>query len=65
MEDTIDGRKRMTTPTRNGNLLLLEQKGNKGEKDSKMTREVDGDTMLMKLIVDDTVCTRIYKRILE
>ena len=64
-EDTIDGRKTQTTPTREGNLLKLEQKGNKGEKDSVMTRQCDGDIITMKLIVDNIVCTRIYKRIVE
>ena len=64
-EDTIDGRKTQTTPTREGNFLKLDQKGNKGEKDSVMTRQLDGDTITMKLIVDNVVCTRIYKRILD
>jgi hypothetical protein len=65
LEDTIDGRKTQTMPTRTGNLLVLQQKGQGGEKDSAMTREVEGDTMTMQLIVGDIVCTRIYKRILE
>ena len=65
VEDTIDGRKTQTTPTREGNFLKLDQKGGKGEKDSVMTRELDGDIITMKLIVDDIVCTRIYKRIME
>lgn len=65
LEDTIDGRKTETTPTRNGNLLVLDQRGQKGDKDSKMTRELEGDVMIMKLFVDDVICTRIYKRILE
>lgn len=64
-EDTIDGRRTQTTPTREGNFLKLDQKGNKGEKDSVMTRQLDGDTITMKLIVDNIVCTRIYKRIVE
>lgn len=65
VEDTIDGRKTQTTPTREGNFLKLDQKGGKGEKDSVMTRELDGDIITMKLIVDNIVCTRIYKRIME
>ena len=65
LEDTIDGRKTQTTPTREGNFLKLDQKGSKGEKDSVMTRELDGDIITMKLIVDNIVCTRIYKRIME
>lgn len=65
LEDTIDGRKTETTPTRVGNLLTLDQKGQRGEKDSVMTREVEGDLMTMQLIVGDVVCTRIYKRIYD
>lgn len=65
LEDTIDGRRTETTPTRSENLLTLDQKGQRGEKDSVMTREVDGDVMTMKLIVGDVTCTRIYKRIHE
>ena len=66
-EDTIDGRKTQTTPTREGNFLMLDQKGDKsrGEKDSVMTRDLVGDTIKMELIVDNIVCTRIYKRIIE
>ena len=66
-EDTIDGRKTQTTPTREGNFLKLDQKGDKsrGEKDSVMTRDLVGDTIKMELIVDNIVCTRIYKRIIE
>ena len=65
IEDTIDGRKTQTIPTRDGNLLKLDQKGDKskGEKDSVMTRDLVGDVITMKLIVDNVVCTRIYKRI--
>jgi len=65
VEDTIDGRRTQTTPTREENFLKLDQKGNKGEKDSLMTRQLDGDIITMKLIVDNIVCTRIYKRICE
>jgi len=65
VEDTLDGRKANTTATRKGNLLTLTQRGNPGEKDTLMTREVKGDTMHMELIVDDIVCTRVYKRILD
>lgn len=65
LEDTIDGRRTETTPTREGNLLVLDQRGQRGEKDSLMTREVDGDIMTMKLIVGDVVCTRVYKRIYD
>ena len=66
-EDTIDGRKTQTMPTRIGNFLKLDQKGDKskGEKDSVMTRDLVGDIITMKLIVDNVVCTRIYKRIEE
>ena len=54
-------------PTRIGNFLKLDQKGDKskGEKDSVMTRDLVGDIITMKLIVDNVVCTRIYKRIQE
>ena len=65
LEDTIDGRRTETTPTREGNLLVLDQRGQRGEQDSVMTRQVDGDIMTMKLIVGDVVCTRIYKRIYD
>ena len=65
IEDTIDGRKTETTPTRVGNILTLDQKGQRGEKDSVMTRQVEGDVMMMQLIVGDVVCTRVYKRIYE
>ena len=67
IEDTIDGRKTQTIPTRTGNFLKLDQKGDKskGEKDSVMTRDLVGDVITMKLIVDNVVCTRIYKRIDE
>ena len=64
-EDTIDGRKTQTSANRTGNLLVLDQRGAGGQKDSVMTREVDGDIMTMKLIVDNITCLRIYKRILE
>ena len=66
-EDTIDGRRTQTTPTREGNFLKLDQKGDKsrGEKDSVMTRDLVGDTFTMEMIVDNVVCTRIYKRIIE
>jgi len=66
-EDTIDGRRTQTTATRTGNLLVLDQKGDKekGEKDSVMTREVKGDLMTMKLIVDNITCVRVYKRMQE
>merc|ERR1719397_256655 len=64
-EDTIDGRKTQTSANRTGNLLVLDQRGVGGQRDSVMTREVDGDIMTMKLIVDNITCLRIYKRILE
>ena len=66
-EDTIDGRKTQTMPTRIGNFLKLDQKGDKsrGEKDSVMTRDLVGDIFTMKMMVDNVVCTRIYKRIEE
>ena len=66
-EDTIDGRKTQTMPTRIGNFLKLDQKGDKsrGEKDSVMTRDLVGDVFTMKMMVDNVVCTRIYKRIEE
>lgn len=66
-EDVIDGRKTQTTATRTGNLLVLDQKGDKtrGDKDSVMTREVEEDLMTMKLMVDNVTCVRIYKRMQE
>ena len=35
------------------------------EKDSRMVRDFQGDTMFMQLIVDDVVCKRVYERIKE
>ena len=64
-EPTLDGRVTQTMPTREGNVLTLVQKGDpsKKEKDSKIIRDFQGDTMYMQLIVDNVVCKRIYQRI--
>ena len=76
-ETTIDGRITETTPTLEGHVLTLNQKGNpnKNEKDTQMVREfcrsngdiTDGplDTMLLTMQVDDIVCTREYSRIYD
>merc|ERR1712079_4602 len=64
-ETTVDGSVTKTTPTRKGNFLSLEQKGNKekGEKDTRMTRDFQGDVFYMEIWVEDTVCKRVYERI--
>lgn len=66
-EPTLDGRVTKTTASRLGNVLTLDQKGDpaKHEKDSKMIRDFQGDSMYMSLIVEDVVCKRVYQRISE
>ncbi|WAR02870.1 FABP1-like protein [Mya arenaria] len=58
-EVTGDGRKLKTTVTLEGQKLIQTQVG---EVDSILTREWDGDTMIMTLKAKDAVCTRTYKR---
>ncbi|KAH3890912.1 sodium/calcium exchanger regulatory protein 1-like [Dreissena polymorpha] len=58
-EVTGDGRKCKTTFTLEGKKLTQVQKGTP---DSVITREWDGDSMIMILSTDDAVCTRTYKR---
>ena len=76
-ESTIDGRVTETTPIRNGNVIILDQKGNpsRKEKDTQMVREFvrsedapsNGpfDLMLLTMQVDNVVCKRVYTRINE
>ena len=66
-ETTLDGRVAQTVACRDGDVLILDQRGNKakGEKDSKMIRDFKGDMMYMQLIAEGVVCKRVYKRIVE
>jgi len=64
-EQTPDGRNTQTIAERSGNVLTLLQKGDKsrGELDSKMIRDFQGDVMLMELTAGEAICKRVYKRI--
>ena len=76
-EETIDGRLTVTTPIRNGNIIIFDQKGSIGrnEKDTQMVREFTRsadaspngpfDLMLITMLVDDVVCRRSFTRISE
>ena len=66
-EDTLDGRVTDTTATRVGNILTLDQQGDKsrGDLDSKQIRDFNGDKMLMSLVVQDVVCHRYYEKVKE
>ena len=66
-EETLDGRITLTTPSRLGNVLTLDQQGNPDKKElsSKQVREFNGDKMLMSLIVEDVICLRHYEKIIE
>ena len=66
-EETLDGRITLTTATRIGNVLSLDQQGDsaKNELSSKQIRDFNGDKMLMSLIVEDIVCLRHYEKVLE
>jgi len=63
-ETTGDGRKVMTTFTlENGNRLVQKQKATKsGEKDTEITREVNGDDLVVTMQVEDVQAKRVYKR---
>ncbi|GAB6030059.1 DNA-binding proteins Bright/BRCAA1/rbp1 [Chamberlinius hualienensis] len=58
-ENTADGRKVKTTVTKDGNKLIQTQKG---DKDSVLIREFNGNEMKMTLKADDVVCTRVYQK---
>jgi len=66
-EDTLDGRVTDTTATRVGNILTLDQVGDKSRNDldSKQIRDFNGDKMLMSLVVQDVVCHRYYEKVKE
>ncbi|XP_071448232.1 fatty acid-binding protein, muscle isoform X1 [Hetaerina americana] len=57
-EETVDGRKVKSVVTKDGNKLIHVQKG---EKETTIIREFNGDEMKAILKVDDVVCTRVYK----
>lgn len=62
-EDTLDGRKAKTTFTLEGGKLVQTQKATKpNEKDSSLTREVDGDKMRTICKCEDVTSVRTYKR---
>jgi len=62
-ETTIDGRPVKTIFTLDGNKLVQTQKGTKPEdKDSIITREVQGDKLIAKLKCEDVEATRTYAR---
>jgi len=63
-ETTGDGRKVLTTFTlENGNKLIQRQKATKkDEKDSTITREVNGDDLVVTMQVEDVQAKRTYKR---
>ncbi|TRY80364.1 hypothetical protein TCAL_02999 [Tigriopus californicus] len=67
IEVTLDGRTTHTYPTRKGNVIHLDQRGDpiKKEKDSVMIRDFQGDIMHMQIIVGQVVCKRVYERIKE
>ena len=44
-------------------LTALTGNKDKGEKDTKMTRDFQGDLFYMEIWVDDVVCKRTYERI--
>jgi hypothetical protein len=58
-ETTADDRKMKTTFTLDGNKLTQDQKG---EIPSVITREVDGDKMVVKCMAKDVVATRYYAK---
>ncbi|XP_046385331.1 fatty acid-binding protein, muscle isoform X2 [Ischnura elegans] len=57
-EETVDGRKVKSVITKDGNKLVHIQKG---DKETTIIREFNGDEMKAILKVDDIVCTRVYK----
>ena len=67
-ETVIDGRVTRTTPTREGNVIALDQRADKGkkEKDTRMVRDFRGDKMLLEMTIEgsDIVCKRVYERII-
>ena len=66
-ETVIDGRVTRTTPTREGNVIVLDQRADKSkkEKDTKMVRDFRGDKMFLEMTIEgsDIVCKRVYERI--
>ena len=66
-ETVIDGRVTRTTPTREGNVIVLDQRADKSkkEKDTKMVRDFRGDKMFLDMTIEgsDIVCKRVYERI--
>ncbi|XP_023324660.1 fatty acid-binding protein, adipocyte [Eurytemora carolleeae] len=63
VENTSDGRKVTTVATRSGNVLTLNQRGSGGQKSTTIVREINGDTMINRLIVDNVTSVRVFKRI--
>jgi len=63
-ETTGDGRQLKTTITlENGNRLVQRQRAIKdGDKESVITREVNGDDLVVTMQVEDVEAKRIYKR---
>lgn len=60
-ETTGDGRKVKSLVSWDGDKLVHKQTGE--PKDTTITREFTDDTMKMVLVVDDIVCTRVYKKV--
>ncbi|KAL3857011.1 hypothetical protein ACJMK2_011944 [Sinanodonta woodiana] len=58
-EVTLDGRKVKTTVTLEGQKLTCYQKG---EPDSVLVREFNGNEMILWLTANGVTCKRIYKR---
>ena len=46
-----------------GNVLTLNQRGSGGQKSTTIVREINGDTMINRLIVDNVTSVRVFKRI--
>jgi len=59
-ETTADGRNVKTVITKDGNKLIQTQKG---DKDSVLVREFNGNEMVMTLTADNVVCTRKYAKV--
>jgi len=59
-EETADGRKMKTTFTLDGNTLTQDQKAAPGAVPSVITREVDGNKMIVLCKAKDIVSTRHY-----
>ena len=52
-------------PNLKKNFPIFTGNSAKGEKDTRMTRDFQGDLFHMEIWVDDVVCKRIYERIKE